>query len=82
MNNKTEIQKFIEALEQSLPAVFARYQLTELTGGLINSRTIANRMSRGDGPPGIRIGKNVGFSRGSFIAWLRDNIKNITNEVK
>ena len=82
MNNKTESQKFIEALEQSLPAVFARSQLTELSGGLVNSRTIANRMSRGDGPPGIRIGRIVGFSRGSFIAWLRDNIKNITNEVK
>lgn len=80
MNNNNEIQKFIEALEQSLPAIFARYQLTELSGGLINSRTIANRMSRGDGPPGIRIGRNVGFSRGSFIAWLRDNIQNLKKE--
>jgi len=80
MNNKTETQMFIEALEQALPVVFARCQLTDLSGGLINSRTIANRMSRGDGPPGIRMGRNVGFSRGSFIAWVRENIQNVKKE--
>lgn len=71
--SETELEKFIDALELALPPVFARHRLTELSGGLINSRTITNRMSLGDGPPGIRVGQIVGFSRDSFIAWLKDS---------
>jgi predicted DNA-binding transcriptional regulator AlpA len=78
-NPDSEVEKFIKEIEQALPLVFPRHALTKLTSGLINSRTIANRMSsKNDGPPGVRIGRSVGFSRKSFIAWLRkDYLKNI-----
>lgn len=69
--SKDELEKFVEALEQVLPPVFPRHRLTELSGGLINARTITNRMSLGSGPPGVRVGKTVGFSRESFMKWLR-----------
>jgi hypothetical protein len=70
-NFENDFEKFIRSLEDALPPVFARQMLTELTGNLFNSRTITNRMSRGDGPPGIKIGRKIGFSRNSFINWLR-----------
>ena len=74
-----DTENFINAMEQALPPIFARHSLTKLSGGLINSRTICNKMSRGEGPPGIRIGRKVGFTRNSFISWLREdnNLKNI-----
>lgn len=72
----SNFENLIKSLEEALPPVFARCKLTELTGHLINTRTITNRMSRGDGPPGIKIGKKVGFSRDEFINWLRTQIKN------
>ncbi|SHO50422.1 hypothetical protein [Desulfopila aestuarii] len=70
---ETDFEKFLEDLERALPPIFARHRLTELSGGLINSRTIANRMSLGNGPPGIMVGRKIGLSRESFINWLRDN---------
>jgi len=82
INSEIETEKFIDAIEQALPPIFARHSLTKLSGGLINSATIANRMSRGDGPPGIRFGRNVGLVRKSFVEWLRNgNLQNI-KEVK
>jgi hypothetical protein len=72
MLNQAEVEKFIDQIEQTFPPIFARHSLTKLSGGLINSATLANKMSRGDGPPGIRFGRNVGFTRESFIAWLKE----------
>jgi len=71
LKTQIETDSFIDALEQALPPVFARHRLTKLSGGLINSRTIANKMSQGIGPKGIKIGRNVGFSRDGFISWLK-----------
>lgn len=67
---KSETEKFIEHIEKYFPAVFARSEIGRLSGGLINSRTLSNRISRGDGPPIVRLGKKVGICRSSFIEWL------------
>lgn len=58
-------------LEQSLPLVFTRREVSRLLGGLISCGRLANLDSEGSGPPKIRLGKKVGYPRGPFIAWMR-----------
>lgn len=70
-----ETETFLNAMEKSLPEVFARHSLTNLSGGLINSRTIANRNSRGDGPPFVRYGKAIALEKVSFLQWLKDDLQ-------
>lgn len=72
--DKTEI--FIQQLEAALPLVIARKEIRKLTGGLIAPHTLANADSQGVGPTvKVRIGKHVGYTRESFIEWLRIRIK-------
>lgn len=55
-----------------LPAVFVRQQVRELTGGMIDGRTLANRDSDGTGPGGkVKMGKTkVGYLREPFVDWF------------
>jgi len=71
----TAKDSFIEAIREMLPPIFARHSLTEITGGLINSRTIANAQSRRQGPPSVLVNGKVGFERETFIAWLDKTIE-------
>ena len=72
--NNTEL--FFQQLEADLPAVVARKNIRQLTGGLVAPHTLANADSQGIGPMiKIRIGKHVGYTRESFIDWLRTRIK-------
>jgi hypothetical protein len=49
----------------------ARSEISNFTGGAINSRTLANLDSKGKGPPGrIKIGKKVAYKVSSLIFWL------------
>jgi len=73
-SKKSEIERFLSAMENILPDVFARHALTNLSGGLINSRTIANKNSLGHGPPFIRSSKVIGFEKSSFLKWLKDDL--------
>ena len=73
-SKKSEIERFLSAMEKILPDVFARHALTNLSGGLINSRTIANKASRGDGPPFIRSSKVIGLEKSSFLQWLKGDL--------
>lgn len=66
---------FISALRDMLPRIFARHTLTDITGGLINSRTIANKQSKGEGPPAVKFKGRVGFERESFLHWLEQSIE-------
>jgi hypothetical protein len=58
-------------IESQLPPVIARSEVRKLLGGLVAPGTLANADSRGDGPARIRIGRKVGYTRASLIAWLR-----------
>lgn len=60
----------IEALRKSLPPVFARCELTRLTGGAVNHRTVANLQSLRQGPPAHKLGKRTVLEREAFLAWL------------
>jgi hypothetical protein len=72
---KTDVYLILEAIDRTWPDIFARHNLTNLSGGLINSRTVANRHSRGDGPPFVRIGKTIGLEKSSFLQWLKGDIQ-------
>lgn len=71
----TAKENFIGAIREILPPIFARHSLTEITGGLINSRTIANMQAKRQGPPAVSFKGRVGFERGTFIAWLEKTIE-------
>ena len=58
-------------LEQTLPAVISRAKVSTLLGGLISSGRMANLDSEGRGPRRINLGRNVGYLRADFIAWMQ-----------
>jgi hypothetical protein len=72
-------EKILNQLEKDIPPVVERCKLTKITGGAINSRTIANLMSRSDGPVGTRVGKKVLILRADLIEWLKRRYFNDIN---
>ena len=51
-------------------------QTTELTGGIVNARTLANKMSQGQGPLGTyMMGRKRIITRENFLKWLGPQIK-------
>jgi hypothetical protein len=70
----TAKENFIDVLRDLLPPIFPRHALTKLTGGLINSRTIANVQSKRQGPPAVNFKGRVGFERNQFISWLEGTV--------
>ena len=61
----------LKQFEESLPTMWERTETTELTGGIVNHRTLANRMCLGTGPEGtFKIGRKVIITRGPFIEWF------------
>jgi hypothetical protein len=70
-NNNLESLDFYKRLALSLPEVFARNAIDDLTGGVFKGRYMANLMSKGEGPTGRRIGNKVLIFRDDFISWLR-----------
>ncbi|UTF49405.1 hypothetical protein NLA06_12645 [Desulfomicrobium sp. ZS1] len=80
--NKVEIKRqrkedLKRELLAALPAVFVRQQVKELTGGMIDGRTLANRDSDGTGPGGkVKMGKTkVGYLREPFIDWFLNRLE-------
>jgi hypothetical protein len=58
--------------------VVSRSRASEITGGLIGPRTLANYDSAGRGPAGrIKIGKSAGYLSESFAEWLADRIAKV-----
>ncbi len=67
----TENDWFVEAIRRALPTeVFPLCKLTELTSGLVNSKSVSNKLSLGIGPPVFKAGSKIGLTRDTFIAWL------------
>lgn len=71
--NKDELRK---QLLEIMPPVFVRQQVRELTGGMIDGRTLANKDSDGTGPEGkVKMGKTkVGYLREPFIDWFLNRL--------
>jgi hypothetical protein len=60
----------IEKLRLELPFCFTRNQVNDLTGGVINSKTLANLDSLKKGPARFRVGRLVTYERETFLDWL------------
>lgn len=53
-------------------AVVARQHVGKFSGGLLNSRTMSNLDSRGEGPTKLKMGsKTVFYPVSELIIWLR-----------
>lgn len=65
----------LEPLRASLPPVFPRVKVRELTGGAIAAQTCANADSEGKGPAGSFIlGRRVCYKRDEFVEWLEQRL--------
>ena len=65
-------------LINSMPPIFARQQVGELTGGMIDPRTLANLDYKGLGPVNAKVsmGKTkVGYFREPFIDWFLNRLE-------
>ncbi len=61
----------IDALSNSLPAVFGRSAISKLMPGVIAPGTLANLASQKKGPPCTFARGKVLYERDSFLAWLK-----------
>lgn len=63
-------------LLEIMPPVFVRQQVRDLTGGMIDGRTLANLDSKKEGPAGkVAMGKTkVGYLREPFIDWFLNRL--------
>jgi len=65
-----DISMALDELRQVLPPVFTRTKASELLGGIISAKTLANLGIRKEGPPAFRSSRHVIYQRESFLAWL------------
>lgn len=72
MNNE-----LFEKLKASWPSpLVARSEVSRFSGGLLNSRTMANLDAKGEGPGKIPFGRNkVAYSRDDLIDWMINRIR-------
>lgn len=79
MHEKPEdqlVDELIEQLREELPLMWPRPRTTELTGGVVNHRSLANAMSRGEGPKGTFMRKRQRIIvRDAFLSWLRPQLR-------
>lgn len=57
-------------------AIVSRREVGKFSGGLLNSRTLANLSSRREGPPQIKMGnQRVFYPVQDLVAWLRARVQ-------
>lgn len=64
-------------LLETMPPVFVRQKVRDLTGGMIDGRTMANLDSLGLGPDGkVKMGKGkAGYIREPFVDWFLNRLE-------
>ncbi|HAS89607.1 MAG TPA: hypothetical protein DCS48_09940 [Desulfovibrio sp.] len=67
----------LDKLRTSLPPVFGRRYVEEITGGLIKMHTLANWDALGEGPETFKLANKVGYEKESFLKWLEPRIKQV-----
>ena len=74
--NYSTAQQIKQALTEVLPEIVTRKRASELTGGFISPKTMANLDSLNRGPAKkIMIGKQVGYMKNDFIDFFLRQIK-------
>lgn len=76
----TVANRAVDGLRETLPAVFLRKKVGELTGGLVNPGTLSNIMSRGEGPKAFYLGKKCALERDTFLEWLAPRLSDSNAE--
>ncbi|HAO92753.1 MAG: hypothetical protein A2X93_04935 [Deltaproteobacteria bacterium GWC2_56_8] len=66
---------FSELAKKWPSAIVARSQVNKFSGGLLNSRTLANLDSLGQGPPRGRMGRKVFYPVDGLITWMNEKVK-------
>ncbi len=65
----------IALLEERLPPLIARKDVSRLTFGLVSAKTMANRDSLGTGPKNrFRMGKEIWYHKKQFIDFIMEHI--------
>jgi hypothetical protein len=66
----------LSALAAKWPsAIVAREKVGEFSGGILNSKTMANLDSLGQGPERVRIGRKNAYPVLPLIDWMRQRAK-------
>ena len=69
-------EAFFRSIEQELPPVVSRAQLSKVTGGLISAKTLSNEDALHKGPTErVRAGSKVGYTRSSAMAYIRKKLQ-------
>lgn len=69
------INEVVSKLEEKLPDIVSRKIISQMTGGLYTTSSLANMDSLGLGPTEkFKIGKKVVYPKDSFLNWLRAQI--------
>ncbi len=64
----------LSELRRTLPPVVARKKIDYYLGGIISKSYLANLDCYNEGPPKVKIGKNVGYLRDPLVDWLESRI--------
>ena len=71
-------EAFFQEIEKSLTPVVSRAEASRITGGLISAKTLSNEDSLRKGPQGrVRVGSKIGYTRESFMTYLRRKIRQL-----
>lgn len=74
----TPTQSILQLLEETLPPCFPRKKVHELTFGLVNPRTLANKDSEGNGPLcRFLVKREVWYQKREFLEYLRTVITDV-----
>ena len=65
----------LEQLGRELPVLVSRKDVPKFLGGMISSCYLANLDCVGEGPPRVRLGRRVGYTREGLLAWLESRIR-------
>lgn len=72
----TPTQNILSLLEESLPPCFPRKQVRELTFGIVNPRTLANKDSEKTGPSGrFFVKREVWYQKAGFLEYVKAMLK-------
>ena len=76
MNDQLAIEEIVENLFSNAPELIPRKMLSEIVGGTISVKYLANLDSEGNGiEPRMKIGGRVAYPKKSTIDWIKQRCK-------
>ena len=76
MHDQTTIEEIVNELFRKAPNLIPRKMLSDITGGSLSVKYLANLDSEGIGiKPRVRVGGKVAYPKDAAIAWLRNRCR-------